>query len=100
MIANRIFQIIDTTRQIEIQNTPYNLEESGLIYEIATAGDELNIAKISFIASGEADSKSWILLNRLVEDTLLQIDGITEVKISHRPHSNLQHCPKEIQEKF
>ena len=100
MLENKIFKIVDAVREIPISGTEYTLENSGLVYELCTAGDELNIAKVNVLASGEGDSKAWVALDKLIEDTLLAIPDITEVKIHHRPHSNLSHCPKEIQKMF
>lgn len=101
MIINKIFQVTEALRTLNVLGTPYTLEESGLIYEISVVGDDLNIAKVSFICSERGDSPEWAAFIETVKERLLSIEGILLTEIRFRYYTNLSiYCPQEIQNRY
>ena len=87
--------------KIVVAPTSYTLEESGLVCELCTAGDNLNIAKVRLMIAGENEEiKEIIQLKQTLTTELTKISGIDEVNIKCRLFSDLSHCPKEIQHIF
>lgn len=101
MVRNHLFEIIDVVKDLVVDPTKYTLEESGLVSEICTSGDELSVAKIRLLAAGEdEEATNLVNLKNKIETELLKISGISEVVVKWRLLSDLSHCPTEIQHLF
>lgn len=101
MVKNHLFEIVDVVGRTIVAPTSYTLAESGLVCELCTAGDQLNIAKVRLMIAGENEEiKEITQLKQTLTAALLEIPGIEEVSIKCRLFSDLSHCPAEIQHIF
>lgn len=98
-MKNKLFDVVHVVANVIVPGTNYTLEESGLVNEIAIAGDELNIAKVKLLASDD-NSGNWENLDEEIRKALYALEGIDIVKVKHRIDSPMGHCPQEIRQMF